>query len=81
VPSRGPPARHRYKCQLNLSIREQTLLPALDVCGMGWVIKRPSQSAAAEMLPKTSAGFTYRLYRLKSRASRSKGAFKKLWYA
>jgi len=28
----------RYKCQLNLS-REQPLLPALDVFGMGWVMK------------------------------------------
>jgi len=28
-----------------------------------------------------SAGFTYRLYRLKPRASRSKGASDKLWYA
>jgi len=27
----------RYKCQLNLSLREQLLLPALDVFGMGWV--------------------------------------------
>jgi len=42
-----------YKCQLNLSPREQPLLTALDVFGMGWVIKRPSQGAAAEMLPKT----------------------------
>ena len=27
-----------------------------------------------------SAGFTYRLYRLEPRASRSKGASRKLWY-
>jgi len=27
------------------------------------------------------AGFTYRVYRLKPRASRSKGTSKKLWYA
>ena len=40
------------KCQPNLSIREQPLLPSLDVFGMGWVMKRPSQSAAAEMLPR-----------------------------
>jgi len=43
----------RYKCQLNLSLREQPLLPALDVFGMGWVIKRPSQGAATKMLPMT----------------------------
>jgi len=43
----------RYKRQLNLSLREQPLLPALDMFGMGWVIIRPSQGAAAEMLPKT----------------------------
>jgi len=29
------------------------LLLALDVFGMGWVIKCPSQGAAAEILPKT----------------------------
>jgi len=28
-----------------------------------------------------STGFTYRLYRLQPRASRSKGASNKLWYA
>jgi len=45
----------RYKCQLNLSLRQQPLLSALDVFGMGWVIKRPSQGqgAAVEMLPNT----------------------------
>ena len=43
----------RYKCQLNLSIQEQPLLPALDVFGLGWVMKRPSQGVAAEMLQKT----------------------------
>jgi len=42
-----------YKCQLNLSLREQPLLPALDVFGMGWVTKHPSQGAAAEMQTKT----------------------------
>jgi len=42
----------RYKCELNLSIRQQPLLPELDVLGRG-VIKRPSQGAAAEMLPET----------------------------
>jgi len=31
----------------------ELLLPVLDVFGMGWVIKRLSQGAAAEMLPKT----------------------------
>jgi len=36
-----------------MSLREQPLLPALDVFGMGWVIKRLSQGAAAEKLPKT----------------------------
>jgi len=30
-----------YKCQPNLSIREQPLLNALDVFGVGWVIIRP----------------------------------------
>ena len=44
--------RHFSKCLLNLSTWGQPLLPVLDVFGMGWVIKRPSQSAAAEMLPK-----------------------------
>jgi len=29
----------------------------------------------------SSAAFIYRLYRLEPRASRSKGASKKLWYA
>jgi len=43
----------RYKCQLNLPTREQPLLPSLDVFGMGWVLKRPFQSLATEMLPKT----------------------------
>jgi len=42
----------QYKCQLNLSIWEQQLLPVLDVFGIVWVIKRPSQGPAAEMLPK-----------------------------
>jgi len=28
-----------YKCQLNLSLRQQPLLLALDVFGMGWVLK------------------------------------------
>ena len=45
--------RHFLKCLLNLLTWEQSLLPVLDVFGMGWVIKRPSQGAAAEMLPKT----------------------------
>jgi len=42
----------RYKRQPNLSLREQPLLPALDVFGVGWVIKRSSHGAEAEMLPK-----------------------------
>jgi len=42
----------RYKCELNLSVRQQPLLPELDVLGRG-VIKRPSQGSVAEMLPKT----------------------------
>jgi len=50
---------HRYKCQLNLRILEQSLLPALDVFGMGWVIKRLSQCAVAEMMPKTTHDPTY----------------------
>ena len=52
VPPRGPPVRHCLKCQPNLSTWEQPLLPALDVFDMRLVIKRPSQGAAAEMLPK-----------------------------
>jgi len=36
----------------NLSVREQPLLPVLDVFSAGWVEIRPSQGAAAEMLPK-----------------------------
>jgi len=48
-----------YKCQLNLSLREQPLLPVLNVFGMGWVITRPSQSAAAQMLPKMTHDLTY----------------------
>jgi len=32
-------------------------------------------------VPKHRAGFTYRLYRLKSGVSRSKGSSRKLWYA
>jgi len=41
-----------YKCQPNLTPREQSLLPAPDVFGVGWVIKRLSQSAAAKILSK-----------------------------
>jgi len=33
-----------HKCQLNLSLREQALLPALDVFGVGWVINPVFQS-------------------------------------
>ena len=55
MPSRGPPCTtFATKCQPNLSIREQLLLPALDVFGMGQVIIRPSQGAATQMLPKTT---------------------------
>jgi len=39
------------KCLLNM--RATAALPVLDVFSMGWVIKRPSQGMAAEMLPKT----------------------------
>jgi len=41
-----------YKCQPNLSIREQPLLPGLDVFGMGLVVNRPSRGVEAEILPK-----------------------------
>jgi len=38
VPSRGlPPVRHCLKCQPILSLREQPLLPVLDVFSVGWV--------------------------------------------
>ena len=50
-----------YKCQPNLSIREQPLLNALDVFGVGWVIIRPFQVAAAEMLRKVTHDPTYTL--------------------
>ena len=60
MPSRDPPCTtFATKCQLNLSIREQPLLPVLDVFSMGWIIKRPSQGAAAEMLPKMTHDPTY----------------------
>jgi len=42
----------RYKCQLNLSLREQPLLLALDAFSVGCVKQHPSQGAAAEMLPE-----------------------------
>jgi len=42
-----------YKCQLNLTLQEQSLLPTLEVFGMGWVTIRPSQATAPKMLPKT----------------------------
>ena len=42
--------------------------------------KNPNQRRQLTVLT-ISAGFTYRLYRLKPRASRSKGASNKLWYA
>jgi len=59
------PSRYdiRYKCELNLSLREQPLLPALDAFGMGWVITRPSQGAVAEMLPKMTHDPTYSRWR------------------
>jgi len=34
----------RYKCQPNLSLTEQPLLPALEVLSMVWVIEHPSQA-------------------------------------
>jgi len=42
----------RYKCHLNLPLREQPLLPSLDVLSLVWVITCPSQGGAAEILPK-----------------------------
>ena len=38
------------KCQPNLSLREQPLLPVLDVFSVDWV--RPFQGAAASLLPR-----------------------------
>ena len=51
--SRGPPVRHSLQSQLSMSLREQLLLPARDVFGVGWVVTRSSQGAASEMLPTT----------------------------
>jgi len=48
-----------YKCQPNLSLRERPLLPALNVFGVGWVIIRPFQGVAAEMLPNMTHDPTY----------------------
>ena len=55
MPSRGPPVRHSLQMSTKPvnAIRKQPLLLALDVFGMGWVIKRPSQGGAAFLLPKT----------------------------
>ena len=49
----------RYKCQLNLSIREQSLLPAMDVFSAEWDRKRPSQVGAAGVLPKMTHDSIY----------------------
>jgi len=35
----------RYKYQLNLWLHGEPLLPALDMFGLGWVIKRPSHGS------------------------------------
>ena len=47
--------RHFLKCLTNMSSWQQPLLHALDVFSLGWVIQRPSQGAAAQILPKTYA--------------------------
>ena len=51
--------RHYLKYLPNLSPLEQPLLLALDVFSVGWVKQRPSQGAAAEMLPKMTHDTTY----------------------
>jgi len=50
---------HFLKCLLNLSPREQPLLLALDMFSVKLVEQRPSQGAAAEMLPKMTRDATY----------------------
>jgi len=45
------PIRHCYRCQPDLSLQEQPLLPALDVFTVGWVEKRLAQDTAAAELP------------------------------
>jgi len=53
MPSRGPPVA-AFLEMLTKSVNLRAIAAnVLDVFGMGWVIKRPSQGAAAEMLPKT----------------------------
>ena len=43
------PLRHSTKFLLNLLLREQSLLPILDVFSVGWVGIRPSQGATAAL--------------------------------
>jgi len=43
----------------SLSLREQPLLPALDMFSAGWVGIRPNQGAVAQMLPKMTQDPTY----------------------
>jgi len=53
------PLRHLFKCLLNLSLREQPLLPVLDVFSVGSVGIHPSHGAAAELLPEMTHGPAY----------------------
>jgi len=53
------PVRPCLKWLPNLSLWEQPLLSVLDVFSVGWVGIRPSQGAAAEMLPKMTHGPAY----------------------
>jgi len=53
------PLRHFLKCLLNLSLREQPPLPALDMLNLGWVGERLARCAAAEILPKMTHDPTY----------------------
>jgi len=53
----------------------------LLVSHIGRVLERLIRSTKKNCNALISGGFTYRLYRLKPRASRSKGASNKLWYA
>jgi len=51
--------QHFLQCLPNLSLREEPLLPVLDVFGAGWVWKRPFQGAATSLLPKMTEDPTY----------------------
>jgi len=59
VPSSGPPSCGISQMLLNLSIREQQLLPVLGVFGAGWVGTRPFTGATASLLPKMTEDPAY----------------------